>query len=392
MDIFSVNRRFWVKRTTFLTGTAVIVAVGVSLYRDTESARVGAVPADAMMAAWVFQGNASCAGSGCHGESEATEQSGQMIGDESNIWSESDPHTNAYASLKDDLSNEIAGKLKIADATASARCLDCHAINAPEDKRGELFSLSDAVGCESCHGPAEKWLDPHAEEGWTAEQRQAHGHAGLWKQFGLNDTANLALRAETCVACHLQMDKDMIDAGHPPLEFEMYAYNYYISKDPDAEFAIHWDEPIGEMRDAQLWAVGQAAALGAAKAQAVDWKKKGWDLDAAEALVKLYQDGVGIASKHFGGDTAEALAKATYKPESCAGAAKALAALAGGAADPIQRRVIASGVAALGSAIFDGREEEAPEEFWDTFYTAIDPETGADDYAAAVKALAEMIE
>ena len=132
--------------------------------------------------------------------------------------------------------------------------------------------------------------------------------------------------------------------------------------------------------------------MAAAKAQKDDWGKKGWELAAAESLIKLYQDGVGVASKHFGGDTAEALSKASYDADSCAGAAKALATLAAGAADPIQRRVIASGISALGSATFDGRGEEAPDEFWDAFYTAIDPGTGADDYAAAVKALTGMIE
>ena len=64
-----------------------------------------------------------------------------------------------------------AKKLGIDDAKTSSRCLTCHAMDVPEAQRGELFDIENAVGCESCHGPAGDWLKPHAEEGWTPGKR-----------------------------------------------------------------------------------------------------------------------------------------------------------------------------------------------------------------------------
>lgn len=333
----------------------------------------------------MYQGNASCTGSKCHTADEATEQSGQMIGDESIIWADKDPHAHAFPTLSEEASKEIADALKIADATASERCLECHAMNVPANQRGEGFALADSVGCESCHGPGEKYLNPHAEAGWTAQQRTKLDAAGLFQQFGLIDTSNLAVRANICVACHLQIDKDMIDAGHPALEFELYAYNYYISS--DKEYWPHWEDAAGQFRYAQLWAIGQAAALNAAQAQVKVWKDKGWDTADAEALVKRYQAGVDVAKKHFGAADVEGLAKAEYTSAKCAAAAADLAAQADIATNKIQRRVLAFGVSALSSAVFDAAGQESPAAYNDGYNKAFDTE-GA-DYAAALKAMAD---
>jgi hypothetical protein len=51
-------------------------------------------------------GNASCAGSKCHSADKATEQSGQLIGDENNIWDSGDPHSHAFVSLESDYASK----------------------------------------------------------------------------------------------------------------------------------------------------------------------------------------------------------------------------------------------------------------------------------------------
>lgn len=337
-----------------------------------------------------YEGNASCAASGCHAEDAAWEQSGQMIGDESNIWAASDPHAFAYETLTNEDSKAIAAKLDIADATASARCLDCHAMNASASQRGNLFSLkNDAVGCESCHGPAEKYLNPHAEEGWTTQQRAALGAQGLIDQHGLIDTSHLGVRANTCVACHLQIDKDMIDAGHPPLSFEMYSYNYYFPFFSDAAYAVHWNDQRGVMTDARLWAAGQAAGRVAAKAQVDAWKKKGWDTADAEAILKVYDAGFEIAKKHFGADTVQGLAEKQPTAAQVAAAAADLAATADLAVTKQLRATIGSGVAALGSAAFEAKGEAPADAFWTAYATATNGE-GGDAYKAALKTMADL--
>lgn len=350
----------------------------------------GALP-PTIVPAFVYQGNPTCAGSNCHSAGEATEQSGQMIGDEYDLWTEQDPHQHAFKSLKNDLSKSIAAKMSLGDPAKAGRCLDCHAVDAPTPQRGEQFALAGGVGCEACHGPAEKYLEPHAEAGWTIAQRGELGSAGLLSKFGLIDTTDLSVRTRGCVACHLEIGRDMIDAGHPPLEFEMYAYNYYISKKPDAEFAPHWDEPVGRGNDARLWATGQAAALTAATRQLKAWKAHGWKTDEAESLEALYAAGVEVAKTHFGGGDDAAFAKATYDASKCAAAATDLAGRADVAGNAIERRVLAFGVTALGSAAFDAQEQDPVDAFWDAYDAALEAaEQGGDAYVAALAQLARI--
>lgn len=342
-----------------------------------------------ILSGMTYLGDASCSSASCHGSDEAKMQSGQMIGDESIIWSSSDagdPHAKAWKTLKSADSKAIAAKLSVADPVTSDRCLSCHALNAPAAQRDAKFNIETGNSCESCHGPSERWSQPHAKEGWTKAQRKSLGTAGLMKDHGLFDTSDLTLRAELCLSCHLQIGKDMLDAGHPALQFELYGYNNYLFLE---QFATHWDEPEGQMMMARQWAVGQASALDASQRQVAAWKSQGWDTSGADALVALYSAGTGVARKHFGADTPAGLSQASYTPEKCAAAAKDLAELGAGAKSTIDRRVIAFGVMALAEATFDARDAEAPDELWDAFDIASKGAEGA-AYLDALKKMASL--
>lgn len=369
-----------------IIATAVIAVLAANIFHTSAFARFGDQVHPIIVPGYLYGGNASCNTSGCHGDDAAVTHSGQNIGDEGNIWADHDPHAKAFRTLSNNDSKAMAAKLNIADATASSRCLTCHATDAPKAQQGELFDLRrDAVGCESCHGPGEKYLNPHAAERWTAEQRAAVGSKGLLDQFGLIDTNNLEVRANTCVACHLQIDKDLVDAGHPPLSFEMYMYNYYSTGD----YHIHWDEPLGQGIDARLWATGQVAARTAARAQVAAWKAKGWDTADADALLAVYGAGVEVAKKHFGSDSISDLAKATVTADKAAAAAADLAAAAAVATTPIQRQIFIGGLAALGSAAFDLRGVDAPDAFWEAYTAAGDAE--GDAFTAALNQMAQYV-
>lgn len=342
-----------------------------------------------------YLGNPSCTGGDCHSAESATEQSGQMIGDESTTWAASDPHREAFNTLFEAASKEIAAKMQVADASTSERCLSCHATSVPAPQRGEQFVLSaNAVGCETCHGPsggslsndaAKGYKDPHAEAGWTTRERTRLGSEGLKREWGLFDTTDLALRAAMCVSCHLQIDKDLLDAGHPPLQFELYAYNYY-AYDPASAYATHWDDSKREWINAKLWAIGQAASWQAAKAQVQAWKGKGWDAATAEALEKMYGAGAAIAKKHFGSDSPAGLAQGNYSAAACMAAAKELAALADQASGSVARKNIAFGVTALCQAWFVGTGGTEPDAFWEAWEVAAQGGEGA-DWVNAIKAM-----
>lgn len=186
-----------------------------------------------------FLGANSCANSSCHGG--AGQNQNQFL-----VWSLKDFHSQRpAATLTTARSKQIAEALAIKDATADARCTTCHEPlhEVPENRRGENFKVSEGVSCESCHGPAENWLRSHTRTDYTRADRTA---------AGMRDLQNLYVRANNCVACHQNVDADILKAGHPELIFELDGQSVAEPK--------HWRaEKNGN--GAQAWLVGQAVAL-----------------------------------------------------------------------------------------------------------------------------------
>ena len=186
-----------------------------------------------------FLGANSCANSSCHGGGGQNQN--QFL-----VWSLKDFHSQRpAATLTTARAKQIADALQIKDATADARCTTCHAPlhEVPENWRGEDFKASEGVSCESCHGAAENWLRSHTRTDYTRADRTA---------VGMRDLQNLYVRANTCVACHQNVDADILKAGHPELIFELDGQSVAEPK--------HWSaEKNGN--GAQAWLVGQAVAL-----------------------------------------------------------------------------------------------------------------------------------
>jgi hypothetical protein len=65
----------------------------------------------------------------------------------------------------------------------------------------------------------------------------------------MRDLKNLYVRANTCVACHQNIDPEIRAAGHPELIFEMDGQSVTMPR--------HWRETNSS---AQIWFVGQAVA------------------------------------------------------------------------------------------------------------------------------------
>lgn len=377
------SRRMWGASARFLLAAGALLALPAGAAHAQQAQGMVVLPKLA------YIGNAGCTGSKCHSADAPSQQSGQMIGDELTIWETKDPHAKAFKTLADAKSKEIAGKLKMADAAADARCLSCHSMaSVPEAQRkADKFKHTVGAGCESCHGPAEKYLEPHKEAGWYAKQRATLDAKGMRDTWGVFDTSHYAARAQTCVSCHLQIDRDMVDAGHPALEFEAGWYDtYYTGKD----FEPHWtDKEDGKSTfRAALWAAGQAVSLEAAKAQVGAWKAKGWATAEAEGLQATYAKGVEIAKAQFGADSAAALEKVRPGTDKVAAAAKALAASAGDAKTKAEREIVRYGVAALTLACFESRAEAPSDPFYDAFDSAGAAEGAA--FADAVKKMAEQ--
>jgi nitrate/TMAO reductase-like tetraheme cytochrome c subunit len=204
-----------------------------------------------------YTGAASCGSSSSHGSNKPKAEFPKM--NENIIWTQKDKHAKAYATLTNEKlksgvsPSKIAQNLKIAKAETSSKCLVCHAVDVKPELRGPKFDISEGVHCDGCHGPAEKWLEPHAEKGWTHEKSVA---------VGMYDTKSMLLRGEKCVSCHLAIDHDMVAAGHPDLlAFELDTFS--------AQMPPHWRDK-GPFTPTRAWATGQVIALREAAKQLGD--------------------------------------------------------------------------------------------------------------------------
>lgn len=91
----------------------------------------------------------------------------------------------------------------------TAVCMDCHGTVVSGKERREI---TDGVSCESCHGPAADYLDPH-QEGEPSQGLQRKGYLAAIK-LGMIGKGNAQERAKACASCHYITDERLLSAGH----------------------------------------------------------------------------------------------------------------------------------------------------------------------------------
>ena len=89
-------------------------------------------------------------------------------------------------------------------------CMDCHGTVISGN---EAFEVFDGVSCESCHGAAKDFLEPH-KEGDKALGLQRPGYVNALR-LGMAQLKNPAVRAKSCSDCHYITEPRLISAGHP---------------------------------------------------------------------------------------------------------------------------------------------------------------------------------
>jgi hypothetical protein len=216
-------------------------------------------PASGAIGNGTFEGVASCAGSTCHGRAEGN---GAVVRqDEIATWQEpSSPagaHSRAYAVLGGRRGQQIAASLGLGNAQSAPDCLGCHSTNAPAGQRGAKFTLTDGVGCESCHGASGgTWLAEHYALPATHASNIAAGLTPL-------DTSKA--RANVCLDCHYGSAKPgqfvthaMMAAGHPRVSFELDLFGALQQHhNIDGDYTARKGAP----NSVRFWAVGQAEAV-----------------------------------------------------------------------------------------------------------------------------------
>jgi hypothetical protein len=199
-------------------------------------------------------GVVNCANSLCHGSVQPWKDA-NVLQNEYVTWSRVDKHARAYKVLFNEQSARIARNLGLGNAAEAKVCLDCHAHNVAKAQRGERFKFDDGVSCEACHGPSERWLSKHVEDGAK--------HAGNL-EAGLFPTDDPTERARLCLSCHFGnadrfVTHRIMGAGHPRLSFELETFT---TVEP-AHFKIDsdWQKRKRLWDGVKVWAIGQALAV-----------------------------------------------------------------------------------------------------------------------------------
>lgn len=216
----------------------LVLLLGNAAYFGLAAAGTAADVKQARESGHTFVGAVGCRSSSCHGG--AGEKRSQYI-----TWSRQDFHSRAFAILTNARSTRIAESAGIADARSSARCTVCHSPfqAVAQTQLAPTAHPDEGVSCETCHGAAGSWLRGHTRPDWTYAMRVS---------AGMRDLKSLYVRANTCVACHQNIDADLLKAGHPALVFELDSQSINEPK--------HWKDE-NPWHGARAWLAGQAVAL-----------------------------------------------------------------------------------------------------------------------------------
>ena len=212
----------------------LLLLLALTAYLAGSAAEISAAPLQTSQ----FIGAVGCESSSCHGG--AGEKRSQYF-----TWVQQDFHARAYAVLVSARSARMAEALSLPTAQTSARCTVCHSPfqSIASAQLAETAHGDEGVSCESCHAAAGSWLRGHTRKDWAYATRVG---------AGMRDLHSFYVRANTCVACHQNLDSDVLRAGHPELTFELDGQSVAEPK--------HWrdGDPWSGPR---AWLVGQAVAL-----------------------------------------------------------------------------------------------------------------------------------
>jgi hypothetical protein len=343
------------RRLGLFAVAGIALALSVHLTKGDEAATgpAAALIPVAIKVGAKFIGAASCSAADCHGSPTISPKKNENFwGNENTLWGGKDPHRGAYKTLVKPKSKEIAKALNIPSALKSDRCLNCHSTFIPEahaDLAGDKYAKAEGVSCNSCHGPYSKVLDPHKAAMWIDGERKKGDHDYLLNTWGIYDTLPIYFRTERCASCHLQIEPELVAAGHPQPTFEM---NHFSRKDVYED--RHWNDPEGTF-PAELWANGQLVEIHEALSQvALHGQSK---LPNAQAeFLKAYTQSMShfwafyygmVATKAVSGPDVDALVKAVGELGQVVNQREAAGAKAAAAAALCQSKGLIATVAAF---------------------------------------------
>ncbi len=133
------------------------------------------------------------------------------------IWRQTH-HSKTFQTLpREDKAREIADRLGIRRIKNESLCLDCHFTSMIGDN-GEPDAVA-GIACESCHGGARDWNNPHSDYGGkdvTAETETAEHRAerlATARAAGMISPIDRYQWANNCYSCHTVPKERLVNEG-----------------------------------------------------------------------------------------------------------------------------------------------------------------------------------
>ena len=192
---------------------------------------------------------------------------GECHEDEVAVWRDTKHYKSFYEVSKSEKGRKIAKNMGIKRIKKDAVCIDCHFLEGPKD--GNIQPIA-GISCESCHGPAKKWINVHSDYGGKSVEKQdeapEHRSARLsqTKSAGMIKPGDLYDLADNCYGCHLVPEQAVVDTGGHAAgsKFELMSWSQgeirhnFFRSDSGKENAISSAE-----RKRLLFVIGQALEL-----------------------------------------------------------------------------------------------------------------------------------
>lgn len=118
---------------------------------------------------------------------------------------QSSAHKDAYNALvySSKRLKKVKAKYGLDKPSEHKPCLRCHTSGARKllvnKHRGREYHGYEGVGCEACHGPAEKYADPSIHLASVADRYSHNQKYGMWPILG---DQGIKVREKMCLRCH----------------------------------------------------------------------------------------------------------------------------------------------------------------------------------------------
>lgn len=180
------------------------------------------------------------------------------------------PHSTTFLTLHQKKeASDIAKKLGLSSIKRGQVCIECHYTPQATVETSQAKAIS-GVSCESCHGPAQKWVKLHSDYGGPTATKAAESEAHKAQRIsgsiaaGMRNPQNLYLVAQSCFRCHTVPNEKLVNVGKHKAgseDFELVAWSQGIVRHNFLESNGKVNRPLSDERLRVLFVVGQIADL-----------------------------------------------------------------------------------------------------------------------------------